>query len=45
MSQPHINNVMLVGCMVCLACIFLEGLDGRYVPEGAFVVLCQVNCH
>ena len=42
MSQPHINNMMLAGCIVCLACIYLEGLDGRYVSDNGYPALCQV---
>ena len=42
LSQPHINNLILTGCIICLCCVFLQGLDGRYVDEDTFVVLCQV---
>ena len=43
MSQPHFNSVMLIGCAVCLSCIYLEGLDGRHVNEHAYGLLCQVS--
>ncbi|KAK2188045.1 hypothetical protein NP493_146g03044 [Ridgeia piscesae] len=43
LSQPHINNLILTGCIICLCCVFLQGLDGRYVDEDTFVLLCQVK--
>ncbi|KAI0216715.1 Gamma-aminobutyric acid type B receptor subunit 1 [Lamellibrachia satsuma] len=43
LSQPHINNLILTGCIICLSCVFLQGLDGRYVGKDTFVFLCQVR--
>jgi hypothetical protein len=43
LSQPHVNNAMLIGCMVCFSCIFLQGLDGAHIPEESFATLCHVR--
>jgi len=42
-SQPHINNIVVLGCITCLGCVFLLGLDGRFVPEDMYAIICQVS--
>uniref|UniRef100_A0A2C9JYZ8 G-protein coupled receptors family 3 profile domain-containing protein n=1 Tax=Biomphalaria glabrata TaxID=6526 RepID=A0A2C9JYZ8_BIOGL len=42
-SQPAINNLTVVGCMICLSCIVLLGLDGKFVPDYHYPVVCQVR--
>ncbi|KAH9514527.1 Gamma-aminobutyric acid type B receptor subunit 1 [Bulinus truncatus] len=42
-SQPAINNLTVVGCMICLGCIVLLGLDGKFVPDYHYPLVCQVR--
>ncbi|KAK3728690.1 hypothetical protein RRG08_041874 [Elysia crispata] len=42
-SQPAINNLTVLGCMLCLGCIVLLGLDGKFVTEHQYPVVCQVR--
>ncbi|CAH1786256.1 unnamed protein product [Owenia fusiformis] len=43
LSHPIINNIAVIGCMICFLCVFLVGLDGRYVSEDKFDLLCQAR--
>lgn len=43
MSQPQMNDVMLIGCMLFLVTIFLHALDGRLLDELAFGRVCQLR--
>ncbi|MCL4142934.1 UNVERIFIED_CONTAM: hypothetical protein GTU68_039480, partial [Idotea baltica] len=40
LSHPTCNNTCLVGIILCLLSIFLLGLDGRFVPEEHFALVC-----
>lgn len=42
-SQPNINGLTVVGCMLCLSCIFLLGLDGKFVSTQVYPFICQVR--
>ncbi|KAI8518235.1 Gamma-aminobutyric acid type B receptor subunit 1 [Branchiostoma belcheri] len=43
MSQPGLNNIAVLGCVTCLSCIFLFGLDNSNLSEDQFTTLCQVR--
>ncbi|XP_074654114.1 gamma-aminobutyric acid type B receptor subunit 1-like [Tubulanus polymorphus] len=43
LSQPILNSVMAGGCVICLLCIFLLGLDGRFVSEDMYPFVCQMR--
>ncbi|KAK7094949.1 hypothetical protein V1264_006423 [Littorina saxatilis] len=43
LSQPNINGLTVVGCMLCLSCIFLIGLDGKFVTPTVYPFVCQVR--
>ncbi|XP_046543396.1 gamma-aminobutyric acid type B receptor subunit 1-like [Haliotis rubra] len=43
LSQPSINSLTVIGCMLCLFCIFLLGLDGKFVSPQRYPVICQVE--
>ncbi|XP_061616276.1 gamma-aminobutyric acid type B receptor subunit 1 isoform X1 [Phyllopteryx taeniolatus] len=40
-SQPYLNNMTAVGCMMSLAAIFPLGIDGLHVHRKHFPVVCQ----
>ncbi|XP_030605345.1 gamma-aminobutyric acid type B receptor subunit 1 [Archocentrus centrarchus] len=40
-SQPYLNNMTAVGCMMALAAVFPLGIDGYHVEEPQFPVVCQ----
>ncbi|XP_052790371.1 gamma-aminobutyric acid type B receptor subunit 1-like [Mya arenaria] len=42
-SQPHVNSIVVLGCILCLVCVFLLGLDGRFVPEELYPLVCQLR--
>lgn len=42
-SQPNINALTVIGCMSCLSCIFLLGLDGKFVTPDVYPLVCQVR--
>lgn len=42
MSHPNINNLMLVGIVLCLVTVVLLGLDGESIPNSWYSMLCQV---
>ncbi|NP_001164698.1 GABA b receptor precursor [Saccoglossus kowalevskii] len=43
LSHPSLNNLIIVGCIVCLSCVFLLGLDGKFVSPDVYPVICQLN--
>ena len=43
MSHPPSNNIMLVGCIVCLLSVILFGLDGRFIPASSFHLICDLR--
>lgn len=42
-SHPVCNTIMLFGVIVCLASVFLLGLDGRFVTPDAYPHICQAR--
>ncbi|XP_061764299.1 gamma-aminobutyric acid type B receptor subunit 1 isoform X2 [Nerophis ophidion] len=40
-SQPYLNNMTAVGCMMSLAAVFPLGIDGHHVHRKHFPVVCQ----
>ena len=42
-SQPYLNNMTAVGCMMALAAVFPLGIDGLHVHRRQFPVVCQVH--
>uniref|UniRef100_A0A8C5AYB9 Gamma-aminobutyric acid (GABA) B receptor, 1b n=1 Tax=Gadus morhua TaxID=8049 RepID=A0A8C5AYB9_GADMO len=40
-SQPYLNNITAVGCMMALAAVFPLGIDGLHVARRQFPVVCQ----
>uniref|UniRef100_A0A3Q3FR60 Gamma-aminobutyric acid (GABA) B receptor, 1a n=1 Tax=Labrus bergylta TaxID=56723 RepID=A0A3Q3FR60_9LABR len=40
-SQPYLNNMTAVGCMMALAAVFPLGIDGHHVLRSQFPVVCQ----
>ncbi|VDM51650.1 unnamed protein product [Angiostrongylus costaricensis] len=42
-SQPQCNNIMITGCSLCIASLFLMGLpsEGITLPQSAFPILCH----
>lgn len=42
-SQPYLNNMTAVGCMMALAAVFPLGIDGLHVHRRQFPVVCQVT--
>lgn len=40
LSHPTCNNTCLVGIILCLGSIFLLGLDGQFVSENYFPIIC-----
>ncbi|KAG5856616.1 gamma-aminobutyric acid type B receptor subunit 1 isoform X1 [Anguilla rostrata] len=40
-SQPYLNNMTAVGCMMALAAVFPLGIDGHHVHRAQFPVVCQ----
>ncbi|XP_061689604.1 gamma-aminobutyric acid type B receptor subunit 1 isoform X6 [Syngnathoides biaculeatus] len=40
-SQPYLNNMTAVGCMMSLAAIFPLGIDGLHVHRKHFPIVCQ----
>lgn len=42
-SHAGVNNVMVIGCQMCLFCIFLIGMDGQYISKEIYPVVCQIR--
>uniref|UniRef100_A0A6Q2YWP1 G-protein coupled receptors family 3 profile domain-containing protein n=1 Tax=Esox lucius TaxID=8010 RepID=A0A6Q2YWP1_ESOLU len=40
-SQPYLNNMTAVGCMMALAAVFPLGIDGHHIHRSQFTVVCQ----
>ncbi|CAG7718589.1 unnamed protein product [Allacma fusca] len=43
LSHPVTNSLMLLGFMLCLTAVFFVGLDGQFVPEGYFPIMCSLR--
>ncbi|XP_069054844.1 gamma-aminobutyric acid type B receptor subunit 1 isoform X2 [Lepisosteus oculatus] len=42
-SQPYLNNMTAVGCMMALAAVFPLGIDGNHVRRSRFPFVCQAR--
>ncbi|XP_066580245.1 gamma-aminobutyric acid type B receptor subunit 1 isoform X2 [Amia ocellicauda] len=42
-SQPYLNNMTAVGCMMALAAVFPLGIDGNHVRRSQFPFVCQAR--
>ncbi|CAL9706099.1 unnamed protein product [Knipowitschia caucasica] len=40
-SQPYLNNMTAVGCIMALAAVFPLGIDGHHIHRSQFPVVCQ----
>lgn len=43
MSLPQLNNILLIGCILCFSCIFLNGLDSERISELSMKCVCQAR--
>ncbi|XP_022239311.1 gamma-aminobutyric acid type B receptor subunit 1-like isoform X2 [Limulus polyphemus] len=43
LSHPMCNNIMLVGIIICLLCVCLLGLDGKFISPGGYGHLCEAR--
>ncbi|XP_077997579.1 gamma-aminobutyric acid type B receptor subunit 2-like [Glandiceps talaboti] len=43
MSSPYINNLIIVGAILCYFSIFTLGLDGRHLSENNFDAVCTLQ--
>ncbi|XP_041091365.1 gamma-aminobutyric acid type B receptor subunit 1-like isoform X2 [Polyodon spathula] len=42
-SQPYLNNMTAVGCVLALAAVFPLGLDRKHIAQGHFPFICQAR--
>ncbi|XP_069119655.1 gamma-aminobutyric acid type B receptor subunit 1-like isoform X3 [Argopecten irradians] len=42
-SQPSVNNVTVFGCILCLMCILLLGLDNQFISPELYPLICQLR--
>ncbi|XP_060587127.1 gamma-aminobutyric acid type B receptor subunit 1-like [Ruditapes philippinarum] len=42
-SHPNMNSIVVLGCILCLLCVFLLGLDSRFVAEETYPLICQLR--
>ncbi|ESN97887.1 hypothetical protein HELRODRAFT_101913 [Helobdella robusta] len=42
-SRNCMNTVMLLGCLLCFVCIFINGLDARLVSRLTLLKICQAQ--
>lgn len=43
LSHPVTNTLMLIGLALCFLSVFLVGLDGQFVTETMFTVMCTLR--
>ncbi|XP_067655790.1 gamma-aminobutyric acid type B receptor subunit 2-like [Haliotis asinina] len=43
MSSPNMNNLIIIGCILCYLSVFLLGTDGGVVSHSLFRYLCQIR--
>ena len=43
MSSPKLNNVIIMGCILCYASIVLLGLDARFLDLQGYGINCNVR--
>ena len=34
---------MLVGCIVCFTCVFVNGVDGKFITNSSLTFFCHVS--
>ncbi|XP_043940284.1 gamma-aminobutyric acid type B receptor subunit 1-like [Protopterus annectens] len=42
-SQPYLNNMTALGCILALAAVFPMGLDGYHIKTWHFPFICQIR--
>lgn len=43
MSSPKLNNIIILGCILCYASVVLLGLDARFLDIGEYGYICNVS--
>lgn len=43
MSSPHLNNLIIVGCMLTYSSVIFLGLDSQLSSETAFPYICTAR--
>ena len=43
MSSPNLNNLIIVGCLLCYSSVIILGLDSSLTSEPAFRYICTVK--
>ena len=43
MSSPKLNNVIIVGCILCYISVILFGLDARFLGMRGYGINCNVS--
>ncbi|ODN02817.1 Gamma-aminobutyric acid type B receptor subunit 1 [Orchesella cincta] len=43
LSHPVTNTLMLIGHALCFVSVFLVGLDGQFVSESMFTIMCTLR--
>lgn len=43
MSSPKLNNIIILGCILCYASVILLGLDARFLDLKGFGINCNVS--
>ena len=43
MSSPKLNNIIIMGCILCYASIVLLGLDARFLDLQGYGINCNVR--
>ena len=45
MSSPKLNNVIILGCILCYIAVVLFGLDARFLSFETYGIICNVSVH
>ena len=43
MSSPNLNNLIIVGCILCYSSVIILGLDSSITSETAFPYICTAK--
>ena len=43
MSSPNLNNIIILGCILCYASVVLLGLDARMLSKEQYASNCNVR--
>lgn len=43
MSSPKLNNIIILGCILCYASVVLLGLDARFLDIGEYGYICNAR--